>query len=109
MSSGKGRLARPFSFTGGGVTAARSSARNGTFQELPGTNVDPKNPLPPEPASTPAGQGVGALLWLLLLVATSLVLMGIWGVGSTEVLLKTAATAGLLVLVGSLVLMSTRR
>lgn len=71
--------------------------------------MDDNSPLPPEPVTTPAGRGVGALLWSLVLVAATLVLLGIWGVGDATTLLKAAATAGLLVLVGSLILMSSRR
>lgn len=66
-------------------------------------------PLPPEPATTPAGRTVGALLWVLVLVAAALVLMGIWGVGDALTLMKAAATAGLLVLIGAFAAMALRR
>lgn len=66
------------------------------------------HPLPPEPVTTPAGKAVGLLLWLVVLVATGLVLMGIWGAGDPETLLKVLATAGLVALVGSLLAMASR-
>ena len=72
-------------------------------------NEQTPSPLPPEPATTSAGHAVGALLWLLVLVATVLVLLGIWGVGDAETLMKAAATAGLLVLVGAFGAMALRR
>lgn len=69
----------------------------------------PASPLPPEPVTGPAGRRIGFLMWLLVLGSTALVLMGIWGVGDTEKLLKSAATLVLLVLVGSLGTMAQRR
>lgn len=72
-------------------------------------NEQSPSPLPPEPVTTPAGRTVGALLWLLVLAATVLVLLGIWGVGDAMTLMKAAATAGLLVLVGAFAAMALRR
>lgn len=72
-------------------------------------NEQTPSPLPPEPATTSAGRAVGTLLWLLVLVATVLILLGIWGVGDAETLMKAAATAGLLVLVGAFGAMALRR
>lgn len=72
-------------------------------------NNQTPSPLPPEPVTTSAGHAVGALLWLLVLIATVLVLLGIWGVGDAETLMKVAATAGLLVLVGAFAAMALRR
>lgn len=66
-------------------------------------------PLPPEPVTSPAGKTVGLLLWLVVLVAAGLVLMGIWGVGDSETLLKVLATAGLVALVGSFLAMAGSR
>lgn len=72
-------------------------------------NEQTPSPLPPEPVITSAGRTVGVLLWLLVLAATVLVLLGIWGVGDTMTLMKAAATAGLLVLVGAFAAMALRR
>ncbi|MES2917711.1 MAG: hypothetical protein V4729_03735 [Pseudomonadota bacterium] len=66
-------------------------------------------PLPPEPVTSAAGRTVGLLLWLIVLVATVLVLMGIWGVGDARDMLRVAATAGLVALVGSLLAMARQR
>lgn len=66
-------------------------------------------PLPPEPVTTPAGKTVGLLLWLVVLVAAVLVLMGIWGVGDARDMLRIAATAGLVALIGSFLAMALRR
>lgn len=71
--------------------------------------MNANTPLPPEPASTPAGRTVGLLLWLVVLVATVLVLMGIWGVGDARDMLRVAATAGLVALVGSFLAMARQR
>lgn len=67
------------------------------------------SPLPPEPVTTPAGKTVGLLLWLVVLAAAVLVLMGIWGVGDARDMLRVAATAGLVALVGSFLAMALRR
>lgn len=72
-------------------------------------DAKPSSPLPPEPVAGAAGRSVGFLMWLLVLGTTALVLMGIWGVGDTEKLLKSAATLALLVLVASLGTMALRR
>lgn len=69
----------------------------------------PANPLPPEPEITPAGRAVGYLLWLLVLMASVLVVMGIWGVGDATSLLKAAATGGLVVILGCFAAMASRR
>lgn len=91
------------------MTVAGPSARRKAFPRRKDVTVNEQSPLPPEPASTTAGRTVGALMWVLVLVASALVLMGIWGVGDTMTLLKTAATAGLLVLVGAITAMALRR
>jgi high-affinity Fe2+/Pb2+ permease len=70
--------------------------------------VSNPHPLPPEPVTTPAGKTVGLLLWLVVLTASGLVLMGIWGAGDPETLLKVLATAGLVALLGSLLAMASR-
>lgn len=66
-------------------------------------------PLPPEPETTAAGKTVGLLLWMVVLTAAVLVLMGIWGVGDAGDMLRVAATAGLIALVGSFLAMALRR
>lgn len=91
------------------MTAAWPSARTEAFHCSKDVTVTEHSPLPPEPATTTAGRTVGALMWVLVLVATALVLMGIWGVGDTLTLIKTAATAGLVVLVGAITVMALRR
>lgn len=50
---------------------------------------------------------MGLLLWLVVLVATVLVLMGIWG--DARDMLRVAATAGLVALVGSFLAMARQR
>lgn len=67
------------------------------------------SPLPPEPVTSPAGKTVGLLLWLVVLVAAVLVMMGIWGVGDARNILRIAATAGLMALIGSFLAMALRR
>lgn len=49
------------------------------------------------------------LLWVLVLMASTLVLMGIWGVGDAASLLKAAATGGLLIILCGFAAMAARR